>query len=280
MKVISLIENTSSDKKLACEHGLSIYLEKDDKKYLLDTGASGDFIDNASNLGVDLTKLDAVIISHNHYDHIGGLEKLLNLNKTVKVYIKSQSKNQYYLKLGPLKKYIGERKGLFEDFADRFIFIDDSFALAPNLYILSNEVNNKEFFCQDTKLCKLENGKLVKDDFKHELFLVSIENDELVVISSCSHNGIVNIIETTSKHFPGKTISNFIGGLHMQGLRGANSLNCTTGYIDKVLEKLAGFKVEKIYTGHCTGMKAYNYIKSQIGDKINYFETGQELTIN
>lgn len=279
LKIISLIENTCENEELKCEHGLSLYIEKGDKKYLLDTGATGDFIDNANTLGIDLKDLDAVFMSHNHYDHIGGLEKLLSLNTKVKVYINSEAKNKFYAKVGIIKKYIGEREGLFEDYKDRFIWIDKPLKIHEDFYMMSNEVKDKEFFCKDKRLSKLEDGKLVQDDFRHEMFLVIVEKDEIVIVSSCSHSGVVNITATVKNNFPNKAIKYFIGGFHMKGITGPYSINCSEGYIDSVIEKMEEFQVERIYTCHCTGLKAYNYMKKAMGEKMQYFSTGDELII-
>ena len=66
MKIIILVEDLKAGGRLKNEHGLSLYIEKDDKKYLLDVGKSDVFIKNAKKLGVDISDIDAVFISHNH----------------------------------------------------------------------------------------------------------------------------------------------------------------------------------------------------------------------
>ena len=69
MKLITLVENTKGASGCACEHGLSIYIETNKHKILMDTGASGTFIENAQLLGVDLSQVDMLVLSHGHYDH-------------------------------------------------------------------------------------------------------------------------------------------------------------------------------------------------------------------
>ena len=88
MKITTLLDNRTHSEKLKTEHGLSLYIETDDnQKILYDTGQSDLFMDNAAELGVDLTEIDMVIISHGHYDHIGGLTAFLEANKTAKIYM-------------------------------------------------------------------------------------------------------------------------------------------------------------------------------------------------
>lgn len=106
IKITSLLENVSNFDNLRSEHGLSLYIEKDNLKCLLDTGGSDKFIENAKELDIDLNNLNWVIISHNHSDHIGGLETLLKHNKNVKVIIKSDAKGAFHYKKLFVSKYI------------------------------------------------------------------------------------------------------------------------------------------------------------------------------
>ena len=80
LKITTLIENQpGQDERLAFEHGLSLFIEFAGKRLLFDTGQTGAFADNAEKLSIDLSQLDAVILSHGHYDHSGGLARLLPL---------------------------------------------------------------------------------------------------------------------------------------------------------------------------------------------------------
>ena len=101
MKITTLIEDKSGNKEdLYIEHGLSLYIEVDDKNILLDTGESGKFIDNAKKLDIDLKNLDYVILSHGHYDHSGGLIRLIEeINPDIKLYIGSEFFNEIWQKI-------------------------------------------------------------------------------------------------------------------------------------------------------------------------------------
>ena len=104
MKFVVLLENHALDKKLKQEHGLSVYVEKDDFHMVLDMGETGLFMKNAEKLGIDLSKLDAIAFSHNHYDHSGGFARFLELNSKAKIYMSSHAAEPHYNADG---KYIG-----------------------------------------------------------------------------------------------------------------------------------------------------------------------------
>ena len=87
MKWIVLSDNRSCNAQLETEHGLSILLETDRHRILLDTGASDVFIRNAKRLNIDLTTVDYVFISHGHSDHAGGLRYLMEINQQAKIIV-------------------------------------------------------------------------------------------------------------------------------------------------------------------------------------------------
>ncbi len=278
LRVTSLIENQSHSEELYAEHGLSLYIEKDDQHYLVDTGETSRFMANALKMGIDLKKLDGVIITHNHSDHIGGLESLLEYNKDVKVYIKSAARSEFYYKKLFFKKYIGGAKELFSKYADRFIFVDDELRIAQDMILLSNTQMDKEYFCKDASLLEKKQGLLVPDNFQHELFLVIEQEQNVVIISSCSHNGVVNIVNTVKDKYRDKEISHIIGGFHMMGF-GIRANNCSDDYIKEVAEILDQSCKGVVHTCHCTGKPAYDIMRKHVGDKISYFDTGSKIVL-
>lgn len=77
LKITTLIENMAdAEEKLEFEHGFSLWIETENKKILFDTGQTGAFVENAEKLGIDLSETDAVVLSHGHYDHTGGVPAL------------------------------------------------------------------------------------------------------------------------------------------------------------------------------------------------------------
>jgi len=262
MKVIVLIENTTCDTDLKGQHGLSFYIEEHGLKILFDCGADGLFLKNAEKLGIDISAIDYLIISHGHYDHGGGLESFLKVNDKAKIIMSKYAFYDYFFKVLFIKKYVGLKKGLKNN--ERITFIDQDFMLGENMIIFSN-ITGCKYRSSKSKLLKRENGKLIPDDFMHEQCFI-IDN---ILFAGCSHTGIVNIYEKAKGI---KGIKHIFGGFHLYN-------PATKKTEDKVLiENIANeFKNEnvKIYTGHCTGKNAFRILKSVLGDKIEEISTGK-----
>ena len=131
------------------------------------------------------------------------------------------------------------------------------------------------------KLYKKVEGEYGPDDFSHELSLVFDTDEGLVIFNSCSHSGIVNIIDEVKDYFGNdKKVRAFFGGLHMKGKSGDKEI-CTfsESEIESIVKYLRDNNVERLYTGHCTGMVGYELIKKYMGENVEYIFTGKEIVM-
>ena len=96
MKIVNLIENTEGAAGCAFAHGLSFYIETKKHKLLVDLGPSGQTLDNASKLGIDLSQVDTMILSHGHYDHSGGILPFTTLNANAQILMQKTATLDYY----------------------------------------------------------------------------------------------------------------------------------------------------------------------------------------
>jgi len=277
MKILTLIENTRTTKKLYAEHGLSFLIELNGTTVLMDAGYSDKFARNALRLGADLSKLDAAVISHNHYDHTGGLESLFKLNPDIKVFAKKDVRGNYYRKLGPFNIVICWNKHFLNRHRENFVLFTQFQEICDGFYVMGCEVFDEENKLRDSRLLKREGSRYVPDDFKHEIFAVVFPNPEkrqegCVVISSCSHSGIVNILETVKRTWTDAPIIGVIGGFHLKGVPGADE-----SFIKHTAKELSRRSSGVVYTCHCTGEKAYERLKHYMGDQIQTLRTGEEL---
>ena len=279
MKIQVLIDNiagTCGSRKLFGEWGLSVYVEFEGKRYLLDTGASHLFAKNAAVMGVNLSKVDVGVLSHAHFDHSDGMAKFFHVNEAAPFYLrKGAGENCYHAHklIGRFTyhEYIGIHKGFLKRFADRIRFAEGDMQIAPNVYLVPHKPPGLSAIGERAHLSVQENGKYCYDSFDHEQSLVFDTPRGLFVMNSCSHGGADNIVKEIEATFPGKKIYALLGGFHL------------FRYKDEVVrafaERLRELDVQKIYTGHCTGDRAFKILREVLGDRAEQMFTGMTVEI-
>lgn len=277
MIVTALLDNCrlADPPGLIGEHGLSLHIDLDGRRLLFDTGQSGAFMDNASRLSIDISGVDAVIVSHGHYDHGGGLPRFFEINGRAPVYLKKGADGEARAKVGPLPLIkIGIEAEVFAAHAARFHFIKDEREILPGVWLLTDLPHTHPAPAGNRRLLVRRDGRLLRDDFAHELMMVIEDDGELVVFTGCAHRGIQNMIAAAMTRFPGRPIKALFGGFHL-----AKPVVDTLSESKERIAELARWisretPVQKIYTGHCTGRQAYTLLKEILGDKIDYLAAG------
>ncbi len=282
MIITILIENTKTDDSigLTAEHGLSLHISLGERNILFDTGASDAFSRNAEKLGIDLSSVDAAVLSHHHYDHSGGLRRFFALNQHAPVYLKKPPDGELYFKSRLLpKRYIGLNRDLFTVHSGRFVFVDQLTEILPDVYLFTDigtaypkPKGNKYLYVKGITGWRL-------DSFSHELTMAIREKDDLVIFTGCAHNGVLNMIDTVENKFSGIPIKGLVGGFHLIGLPKANVEADSEAAMQKVANTILNHEIRMVYTGHCTGPKAYVVLKSVLGEKLKPLHTGTVLTI-
>ncbi len=271
MKIKIIIDNISKNELLK-EWGLCIYIEYDDKKFLLDTGSSENFAINAETLKINLNQIDFAVLSHAHYDHSNGMQKFFKINQKAPFILqKNASENCYHHHFGIFNKYIGIKKGWLKKYSDRIVFAENKFQIQKGVYLLSHTTSGLEKIGKKAHLYVKENGRIVPDSFKHEQSLIFETEKGLVIFNSCSHGGADNIIKETMAAFPDKKIYGIIGGFHLFCLSDDDIIS----FANRVKET----KIEHIITGHCTGQHAFEILQREIGDKVQQMYSGMEIEI-
>lgn len=252
MKITVLIENTA-DSELVAEHGLSLFIEFNGNKYLLDAGQTGSFIDNARQLGIDVSQAEYAILSHGHYDHAGGFDRCFEENSDMKIYAINTAMEEYYSASGGMHP-IGIPKEILNKYSDRFIKVDRITCIGEGIWLIPHTTKGLSSIGSRAELYRKIGEQIIPDDFSHEMSLVFDTDKGLVVFNSCSHAGLCNIINEVKAALSDRNIYAFFGGLHMKGMKDGVEY-CT--FAEKEIEEIAEFLklegVEYIYTGHCTG---------------------------
>jgi len=280
MKIKVLIENKCDDSKYKTEHGLSIYIDTGVTKLLVDTGDTGAFLDNAEKMNIKIEDVDVIIASHSHRDHTGGILSFFKKNQKAKLYISKNANQKLFFRIAPcFKESVSTPQEVFTKFSDRISFVDDFDIIDQNISIVSGFERKYPLPKTNDRLLVLKNKEYVKDDFNHEVAVVINNNGKLVIITGCSHSGVDNMIEEVMKHFPGYPIQTVIGGFHLMSFILPKYLGEKKENVVRLGERLLNYNIEKTYTCHCTGDRGFDILKGVMGDKIDYFKTGDELEL-
>lgn len=281
MKIINLVEDTKGKRSYCLnEHGLCFYIETGKHRILMDTGASDAFIINARKLGVDITSIDTVVLSHGHYDHGGGLSAFMGLNKRAKIYVNAAAGGDFYSMSAvegqnPVSKYIGLDKEAFNN--KRCIKLGGNLKKDHEIFIFSGITGRKYWPGTNLLLKKKVNGEFVQDEFEDEQCLVLTEkiNGKVIHIlfSGCAHNGIINIMERYKELFNAYP-EYVVSGFHMS--RKGNLTQEDEADIRNTAAELLTMGTV-FYTGHCTGKRAYLMMKEIMGDKLRIVHCGDVL---
>jgi len=276
MRIITLIENHADQNRpeLQAEHGLSFYIENRGHVVMSDVGQSGKFADNAVRLGVDLSHVEALAISHHHYDHGGGLRRFFIENDTAKVYLRFSPDNAAYIAEDPPhpSRYIGLDRGLLHEHADRIVSIRRNSEVLPGFHLLTDIPQDTPKPGGDQRLKVEIKGRTELDDFTHEMVTVIEGESGYVILTGCAHNGVLNMIAATKKALPEKPILGLVGGFHLH-----HEGDQTVREIGEVLLEQ---DIPAIYTGHCTGDRAMDLLGEVLGDRLHWLHSGLEMAFD
>lgn len=276
MRITVLVENTGPS-EFKIEHGLSLYIEFNDKKYLLDAGPSDSFFKNAHALSIDLGRVDKAVLSHGHYDHGDGFMVFLNQYKDKVVYGAKNIFDDYYSGSGGSVHYIGLSSKL-KQMKNRFNTISKDTKIDEKIYLILDDVSNTKEIGVQKKLYKKVDDVLQPDNFDHELSLVFDTPKGLVICNSCSHAGLESIVDNIKKRL-NKPVYAYVGGLHMKSTK--NHIE-TSSFTEEQIQNLCIFikkNIQYVFTGHCTGNVSYDLLKKYLKDRIDFLTTGKTIEI-
>ena len=260
INITTLSKNTATRDFIA-EWGLSILIEADNKRILLDTGAGFSAIYNAQLLGIDFNSIDLIVLSHGHYDHTGGLKEVLaRRDKTIDIIAHPSIWDAKYSLRDNGRRYIGIPfiREQLESLGARFNLSRDPVWLTENI-VTSGEVPYiTGYEDTDQSLHKMENNKLITDHFPDDLSLAVKTDLGLAIFLGCAHRGMINIIRHFQKITGDERVYSIVGGTHL--------ISASPERLDRSIAELKKTGIKKLGVSHCTGFEASARLATEFKD--------------
>jgi 7,8-dihydropterin-6-yl-methyl-4-(beta-D-ribofuranosyl)aminobenzene 5'-phosphate synthase len=269
--LILLAENHAGPDGTTGEHAFAALIENAGRRVLFDTGPCATILANADALGVDLTHLDAVAFSHNHYDHTGALMAVLGRCGAVDVYVRATFFDGSYSSRKQVR-YIGppSSRAEYEAAGARFREVDIVPEWIGEAVLLSGPVpgpdapTQRGFFTGEPE-------NLIPDGFEHEQFAMVPTPRGWIVLLGCTHRGVENTIHHALHLAEGRPIHAVVGGLHLN--------RADDDQLQAAATALGRTNCQVLAIAHCTGDASAQRIGELLGRPVTPLHVGWRLSL-
>jgi len=275
LHITTLSENTADRGYLLAEQGLSILVETDDVNILFDTGTSISASYNADVLGIDLSRIDKIVLSHGHHDHTGGLRQVLpKIGKEVEIiahpdiwaakYSRTQGQKDRYNGI-PFQRQELERLGANFNLTTKPVGITDSIMTTGEIPMVTDfEEIEPVFFVK-------ENSDWQPDKLLDDQALIINAESGLIVILGCAHRGLINTLYYAQQLTGVKTIYMVLGGSHL--------IHASEERILLTIAALKELSVQRLGLCHCTGLPAIMLMAHEFGSRFFFNNAGIQIHV-
>ena len=274
-RITVLVENTAGGRGLLAEHGLSFWVELGSRRILFDTGQSEILFHNAQVLGIDLSHLDALVLSHGHYDHADGLRGMLQTAPTVPVHLRPQALAAKFACHGGQSRPVGMEGELARSLEPRLheglgSFTNGPVEVLPGVWA-TGEIPRKSAFEDTGGPFYLDPICTQPDELRDDQAVVLEVHDGLVVVLGCAHAGVVNTLDYVAELFPGRPIQMVWGGMHL--------VRASRARIAYTIEALRRHGVPRVGPAHCTGLEAVRELWNALPERCVECHVGKRVML-
>jgi 7,8-dihydropterin-6-yl-methyl-4-(beta-D-ribofuranosyl)aminobenzene 5'-phosphate synthase len=270
-RITILVDNNLSKPDLLTEHGLSLWIEYKEKQILFDTSQSSILTQNAKKLGIDLSRTDAIVISHGHCDHTGGLSAVLELAPHAVIYIHPAAVKPKYsckeFKARPIGIPEAAKKAVKNH---KVIWTEKPLQLCDGV-TLTGQIPRKNAFEDVGGAFFVDESCNTPDNLTDDQALFIESPDGLIVVFGCAHSGVVNTLSYVAKLTGRTRIYAVVGGMHL--------VNASKDRMEHTIEAFERYGIEKIIPLHCTGIKAIEKFKKASPDKCVICSVGTQINL-
>jgi len=267
MRIVFLCDNRAQGPFVA-QHGLAAWVEVRGRRFLWDVGPNGLWLENADRLGIVPENAEAVLLSHGHYDHTGGLRAVVARTGGLRVL----GHPDIFLQRFSVRK--GERRPIgfplprkeVEDLGAVFELAEGARRLDDGIW-LTGEVPKRTEFEVPEESFRTPSGEV--DLLRDDQALVIGTDEGLVVLLGCGHSGAVNTVMYSLELTGERRVLALVGGMHLQ--------DAPEERVRKTAEGLQKLGVERIVAAHCTGWRAACRLAEAFGERFVYAAAGMEL---
>jgi len=274
MKIHILADNMVKKRGLLAEHGLSIFIEYENTKVLFDTGQSQVYCHNATRMGLDLKDTDAIVLSHGHDDHCGGLPYFPSHNFP-SVYVHPDAFEKRYTMNPDGRSYreIGIPWSLddYEFIKSRVVFNRKKTEIATGITLCAEIPSTTAFEAAPKGFYTGSEKDKAVDLMKDEQMLIFDTEKGLSVFLGCSHPGIINCLKYAAELFPGRCIYSLVAGMHLE--------NASPTCLQNTIQYFEDFDIQIVVPLHCTGIFAISEMKRVLGSRCHVLSTGNSLEL-
>ncbi len=272
---LTLLVDNQADPPLQAEHGLAVLIETDHTRVLFDTGQGPALPENCRSLGIDLSNLDAVVLSHGHYDHTGGLPYALSLAGHARIFCHpGVMLDRYNVKPGEAVRAIhmpaGSRSAMEQLNPARVCRVTGPIEVFPGIH-LTGPIPRRTAYEDTGGPFFLDPQGRRPDPLEDDQALWIETEAGLVVVLGCAHSGVVNTLDRIAELTGRRKFLAVVGGMHLA--------HASKARLEATVEALRSYGISILAPCHCTGEEATVFIKHRLGPSVRSVSSGDRIEL-